>query len=85
MKEAWMDLFRQENQIAEVLEVNRITEKYGLALTKEDAEVILSERSISLKEQRRIEFGASIISRIILEFCDSAYIDRNTLREVILS
>ena len=75
MEENWMVLLQQENQLAKVMETNRMTEKYGLVLSEEDAKLIVAERANSLREQKRVEFGEGIVSRIIETFCDSDFID----------
>lgn len=66
------------------METNQATERFGLALTSQDAELILEERGNVLREMRRVEFGEGIIPRIIHEFCDSAYIDQSNYVETLL-
>ena len=65
MEENWMVLLQQETQMAKVMEMNRVTEKYGLVLSEQDAKLIVSERANALQEQRRVEFGGGIVPRII--------------------
>ncbi len=77
MSKDWMELLQQQNQLAAMLETNQVTARFGLALTEQDAKLILEERKNTLKEQKRIEFGESIVPKIIYEFCDSDYIDQN--------
>ena len=77
-------LQNQQNQLGKVLETNKETEHFGLALTRQDAELIVQERKNSLKEQRRIEFGEGIVTKIIYEFCDSDFIDQNNYVETII-
>jgi len=84
MEKDWMVLLQQHNQLGQVLKLNRDTEKYGLVLSEQDAMMILKERENSLREQRRIEFGEGIISKIIYEFCDSDFIDQNNYVETII-
>lgn len=45
MEQNWMVLLQQENQLAKVMETNRMTEKYGLVLSEEDAKLIVAERA----------------------------------------
>lgn len=73
----WLQAFEQKNQIGKVLDTNQYTEKYGLVLSEKEAQLIVSERTRSLKEQKRVEFGNSILPEIIYEFCDSAYITQD--------
>ena len=77
-------LQNQQNQLGKVLETNKETEHFGLALTRQDAELIVQERKNSLKEQRRIEFGEGIVTKIIYEFCDSDFIDQNNYVDTII-
>ena len=77
MEQNWMVLLQQETQLAKVMEMNRVTEKYGLVLSEEDAKLIVAERANALQEQRRVEFGGGIVPRIIEEFCDSDFIGQN--------
>lgn len=73
----WMALYQQQNQLDKLIGTNQKTERYGLALTEQDAKLILEERKNSLQEQKRVEFGEGIVPKIIYEFCDSSYIDQN--------
>lgn len=84
MGENWMEVYQQKNQVAKVLEVNAFTEKYGLVLSEEEAQLIVEERSNTLREQKRVEFGQSISSKLILEFCDSAYIEQQNYVDTII-
>ena len=77
-------LQNQQNQLGKVLETNKETEHFGLALTLQYAELIVQERKNSLKEQRRIEFGEGIVTKIIYEFCDSDFIDQNNYVDTII-
>lgn len=72
----WLQALQSQTQLQKVLETNQCTEKYGLVLSKEDAQLLVTERTNTLKEQKRVEFGSSILPAIIYEFCDSAYIDQ---------
>ena len=83
MEKNWIELMRKD-QLAKVMETNRTSNKYGLSLSEQDAELILAERGNVLKVQKRVEFGGGITSRIIYEFCDSDYIDQNSYVETII-
>ena len=84
MEQNWMVLLQQETQLAKVMEMNRVTEKYGLVLSEQDAKLIVSERVNALREQRRVEFGGGIVPRIIEEFCDSDFIDQSNYAETMI-
>lgn len=76
MEKNWMELLSQKNQVKEVLKTNEYSRKCGLVLTEQDALVLSTERKQALKEQRRVEFGAGIISKLIYAFADSPYISQ---------
>lgn len=84
MEQNWMVLLQQETQLAKVMETNRVTEKYGLALSEQDAKLIVAERANALRDQKRVEFGEGIVSRIIGEFCDSDFIDQDNYVETVI-
>ena len=84
MDNSWLDLLQDKNQLSKVMETNQYTEQFGLALSKQDAELILENRKMTLREQRRIEFGEGIVPKLIHEFCDSAYIDQSNYADTII-
>lgn len=84
MGKEWMVLLQQQNQLEKVIKTNQITEQLGLSLTEQDAKLILEERKNSLVEQKRVEFGEGIATKIIYEFCDSDYIDQSNYVETII-
>ena len=81
----WLEQISSQNQIQNVLKTNSFTAKYGLELSEEEAELVVRERWNSLKEQQRIEFGEGILSKLIFEFCDSPYINRDNYAETLIS
>lgn len=76
----WLALLERA-QIQKVMESNQYTEQYGLTLSEQDAEILAQERKSTLIEQKRVEFGESILPRIIYEFCDSAFISQSNYVE----
>lgn len=75
--ENWLELMDGQMWLEQVRETNQYTEKYGLALSEEDAELLLAEKKQILKNERRVEFGQSILPQIIYTFCDSSYISQD--------
>lgn len=84
MNKEWMALLQQQNQLEKVMEANQTTERFGLALTRQEARLILEERRNALAEQKRIEFGQGIVAKIIYEFCDSDFIDQSNYVNTII-
>lgn len=79
-----LDLMLGQNQIQKVMEMNQQTERFGLVLTKEDAKVLVESRKNELQKQQRVEFGEGILPKLILTFCDSAYIDQGNYVDTIV-
>lgn len=77
----WMLAVVKENQMKALKETNVYTERFGLALTEEDAAILVSERMDALKRQGRVEFGEGILPQLILAFCDSAYLNQENYRD----
>lgn len=84
MEQEWMALWQQKNQLGKVLASNEASARFGLYLTEEDAGRILKERTNTLRAKQRVEFGESIVPRIIYEFCDSAYISQDDYVETLI-
>ncbi len=79
----WLDLMSAQTQLAQILETNQYTEKFGLALSQESAELLTAERLDVLKKERRVEFGQSILPKIIYAFCDSSFITQENYRDIL--
>lgn len=77
MDKNWMDLLQGTTQLSKLKETNQYTGQYGLMLSNQEAQLILNSRKNTLREQKRVEFGESIVPKIIREFCDSNYIDQS--------
>lgn len=73
----------QETTVNEIVELNKITEKYGLTLTKEQAIDLVNNRNTILKEVGRIELGGGILEKLIYEFCDSSYIYKDEYLDIL--
>ena len=65
MEKEWILMVQQQNQLGNLLKTNQKTEKFGLSISEQDAEMILQERKNALQEQKRIEFGEGIVQKII--------------------
>ncbi len=84
MSRDWMILLQEQTQLSKIVKTNEITGQFGLFLTEQDAKLILEERKTSLIEQKRIEFGEGIATKIIYEFCDSDYIHQSNYVEAVI-
>lgn len=72
-----MQAWQQRQEIEKVLECNDNTLKFGLALSEEEANRLMLSRKASLTENQRVEFGESILPKIIQYFCASQYINQD--------
>lgn len=70
-------------QEASLQETNSYTHQFGLTLSDSDIQMLLSRRTESLAEQRRIEFGNGILDKIIFTFCDSEFIYQENYAETL--
>ena len=75
--ENWMEQMNGQMWLEQVRETNQYTEKYGLTLSPEDTEILLAEKKQILKKERRVEFGESLLPRIIYTFFDSSYMSQD--------
>ncbi len=80
----WLELAADQAQVGKVMETNQYTQRYGLILKPEDAQIIVAERRNTLREQKRVEFGQGILPQLIYEFCDSGYISQSNYVETMI-
>lgn len=73
--------------VTEIINCNEKSCIYGLVLSQKDANELVETRNESLNKNGRIEFGGSIIQKLINEFCSSPYLNQSdyadTLHELI--
>lgn len=74
---------QQKQELARVLECNKKTEQYGLALSEEEANNLMLSRKASLTDSQRVEFGEGILPKIIYYFCDSQYMNQDNYTETL--
>lgn len=73
-----------ERQAADkVLACNEEIGKYGLVLTEQQALALVQTRTNALRENKRIELNGGIIDKLILAFCNSPYIDKDTYEDTL--
>ncbi len=73
-----MMLENQKHELQTVLECNTKTARFGLALSEEEATELTVVKKQTLKDERRVEFGSSILPELIYAFCDSQYITQDS-------
>ncbi len=66
-----------------ILACNEEIRKYGLVLTEQQALALVQTRTNALRENKRIELNGGIIDKLILAFCNSPYIDKDTYEDTL--
>ncbi|MDO5569754.1 MAG: DUF6323 family protein [bacterium] len=74
-------LSNEKLALEEILKLNELTSKQNLTLTREQAISLVNNRNYNLKEKGRIEVGSGILDKIIYEFYDSPYLDKESYAE----
>lgn len=69
--------------VTDILKCNEITCRYGLILSLIDAQELVKTRETALCCNGRIEFTGGVISKLIIEFCDSPYISQDNYSETL--
>ncbi len=72
-----------QQNTAMILKCNTYTEQFGLQLSEEAIQSLMECRKENLKKYGRIEFGQSILPKLILEFADSAYFNQEDYEELL--
>ncbi len=80
----WMLAYQRQEMLTKTLETNEKSERFGLTLTRQDAELLLQERGNALREQKRVEFGGGILPQLIDTFCDSDFICQSNYVETLV-
>lgn len=74
---------QQKQEALKVFECNDKTKRFGLCLSEDNVKELIECKNNTLKLQRRIEFGESILPKLIYAFCDSQYIQQDTYLETL--
>lgn len=82
-KKMWELLNQSETSLQQIVSCNEYTKKFGIVISKEDALQLMEERKEVLQENGRIEFGESILPKLIYAFCDSPYLYQDNYMNMI--
>lgn len=80
----WLELLSGQTWLKQVRATNQYTEQFGLSLSEKDTELLLEEKNNTLKAERRVEFGQSILPQIIHAFCDSSFLSQSNYVETLV-
>ncbi len=73
----------EQYQIEQIIKANEFSKEDGLTLTKEEATVIAQCGRSTLKTERRVEFGDSIMPKLIRAFADSSFINKDNYADIL--
>jgi hypothetical protein len=74
---------QQKQELARVLDCNKKSEQFGLALSEEEAKNLMLSRKASLVDSQRVELGEGILPKIIYYFCNSQYINQDNYADIL--
>jgi hypothetical protein len=74
----------EQYQIEQIIKANEFSKEYGLTLTKEEATVLAQCGRSTLKTERRVEFGDSIMPKLIRAFADSSFINKDNYADILV-
>ena len=64
-----MQLSKNTEELAAVMDCSRKTQMYGLSLTEEEAKELIVSRNDTLKKFKRVELGRGMLDKLIYMFC----------------
>jgi hypothetical protein len=70
--------------VAELESLNKATARYGISLSPDDIQALVTGRIESLHEAERVEFGDGVTKDLVLAFASSPYVTQDTFAEQIL-
>ena len=80
----WLEQLNRQTFLKQVQETNQYTEKMGLRLSEEDTELLLAEKNQILKTEQRVEFGQTILPKLIYTFYDSSFLSQSNYVETLI-
>ncbi|MDD3192595.1 MAG: DUF6323 family protein [Oscillospiraceae bacterium] len=75
--------FMERKTANKILACNEEGGKYGLVLTEQQALALAQTRTNALNENKRIELNGGIVDKLILAFCNSPYIEKDTYEDTL--
>lgn len=73
----------QNRAVVEIERCNTFTARFGLTLSHCDAIELVETQARALKNNGRIEFSGGVITKLIGQFCDSPYVNRDNYTETL--
>ncbi|WP_418791908.1 DUF6323 family protein [Phosphitispora sp. TUW77] len=76
-------IFMNKQAISEIINCNKITLRYGLVLSPQEAAELVETQTTALRTNGRIEFGSGVINKIIIKFCDSPFLAKHNYAPIL--
>lgn len=70
--------------VAAITDCNAVTCRYGLELSHAQVLLLMGRQGEVLKATGRIEFGEGVIKKLVMAFCDSPYITRESYEDTLM-
>ena len=67
----------------EILDLNAVSQNYGLVLNEEEARELSDTRNTALTENERIETGVGAVAKIVRRFCTSHYVTQENYPHIL--
>lgn len=75
---------RAQKAVSSITDCNAVTCRYGLELSHAQALRLMGRQGEVLKATGRIEFGEGVIKKLVMAFCDSPYITRESYEDTLM-
>ena len=63
---------------------NKVTQRYGITLSRQDVQALVVGRLGALQETERVEFGGGVAKDLVLAFGSSVYVSQYTFVQTVL-
>ena len=75
---------RAQKAVSSITDCNAVTCRYGLELSHAQVLRLMGRQGEVLKATGRIEFGEGVIKKLVMAFCDSPYITRESYEDTLM-
>lgn len=73
----------EKKEFDEIMSLNEVTKQHSIELTKDKVQYIIDSRKSALYDTGRVEFGENTAKKLVLKFCDSAYVSKHNIEKII--
>lgn len=76
-----MQALAEKKEVTELLAVVQKTEQFGLTLTEGEVKDLVVCKRETLKREQRLDLNGDFLKELIMEFCDSQYLNQDNYLE----